>query len=289
MSFPRSVSARTPDGNVNYCAASHNTFVERWLQELADLKSSGWDSSSTDLRLTYIDALSTNKTLHKEAQNHKCGGSYTLLISHMREWTQNHTARQKAEAAQRKLLEDNSGSVYVEQHFAKDNPPPTKSGAAAKPFTDTKALMTKMDEMKSELGKLKKLHPLEAMSQAKGPNMWQAKNPSHVDGKPFDGNKDFFCNGCGHKYGKDGRRIACLPDCVYSEHPHHNTNYKNASSGAATPYPAGQAKLEWGTPESYLKKFNKEMPERAKRYVASRAAFAVKRARPGDNKSDTET
>lgn len=288
MVFPKSVPEQTKDGNVNYCASTHNTFVERWLQELADLKSSGWDSSNTDLRVTYIDALSTNRTLHKEALKYKCGGSYTLLISHMREWTQTNTAKQLAEAAQRKLLNEN-GSVHHEQHFAASNTTPAatpKSSAAGKPFTDAKAsaLMTEMSQMRTEMSKLKsKMHPLEAMSQAKGPNTWQARNPSHIDA-----NKEFFCNGCGHTYQKDGRRIACLPNCVYSEHPQHNSNYKNAVSGAATPYPTGQAKLEWGTPESYLKKFHKEMPERAKRYVASRAANAAKRAKQSD-KSDGDT
>jgi hypothetical protein len=288
MVFPKSVPEQTKDGNVNYCASTHNTFVERWLQELADLKSSGWDSSNTDLRVTYIDALSTNRTLHKEALKYKCGGSYTLLISHMREWTQTNTAKQLAEAAQRKLLNEN-GSVHHEQHFAASNTTPAatpKNSAAGKPFTDAKAsaLMTEMSQMRTEMSKLKsKMHPLEAMSQAKGPNTWQARNPSHIDA-----NKEFFCNGCGHTYQKDGRRIACLPNCVYSEHPHHNSNYKNAVSGAATPYPTGQAKLEWGTPESYLKQFKKEMPERAKRYVASRAANATKRAKQSD-KSDGDT
>jgi hypothetical protein len=43
-------------------------------------------------------------------------------------------------------------------------------------------------------------------------------------------------------------------------------------------YPAGKERLEWGTPEEYLKKYNKDMPERAKRFVESRNALKRKRS-----------
>jgi hypothetical protein len=52
---------------------------------------------------------------------------------------------------------------------------------------------------------------------------------------------------------------------MFEDHADHNTGYKTG-----TKWPEGKRKLYWGNPEDYMKKWNKEMPERGKQYLASR-------------------
>jgi hypothetical protein len=84
------------DGSVNYMATAHSGFAEQWLDALRDLRRSGWDDSTTDLRQAYITALEPCPTLHQTAQSYNTD-SHDLLISHMRWWTQMKTANQVAE------------------------------------------------------------------------------------------------------------------------------------------------------------------------------------------------
>lgn len=87
-------------------------------------------------------------------------------------------------------------------------------------------------------------------------------------GKPVS----FFCNGCGYTFQRDGRRIPCETSCVFEDHQDHNSGYKTG-----VPWQKDKKRLFWGTPEEYLRKHGKEMPERGKAYLEARAKFAAKR------------
>ena len=278
MKMSATINPRTKEGDVNYCAVSHGIFASKWLAALAELKAGGWDESHTDLRMTYINALASNRTLYDQALAYKTT-SHTMLIAHMKQWTQQKTSQQKSDLETKKRLNaDNpradSGKVAPQPQTAPINTTNQKPIALGNKFTgEAKALFT---EMKAEMAALRnQIKEQRGSFPAK-----QAAPPPGIDDK-----KQFFCHGCGHTFSKDGRRIPCIHDCVYGEHPECNKNYKQ---GVA--YPPGKERLEWGTPEQYLKRFGREMPERAKRYVASRAKEPnnePKRRRP-DHKSGDE-
>jgi hypothetical protein len=259
MKMSSTINPRTKEGDVNYCAVSHGIFASKWLAALAELKAGGWDESHTDLRLTYINALASNRTLYDQALAYKTT-SHTMLIAHMKQWTQQKTSQQKSDLETKKRLNaDNPRAERVDvaphPQAAPNIPSNQKAATLGNKFTgEAKALFT---EMKAEMAALR--HQIK--EQRSSLPAKQAAPPPGIDDK-----KQFFCHGCGHTFSKDGRRIPCIHDCVYGEHPEVNKNYKQ---GVA--YPPGKERLEWGTPEQYLKRFGREMPERAKRYVASRA------------------
>ena len=278
MKMPSTINPRTKEGDVNYCAVSHQAFASRWLATLAELKSGGWDESSTDLRLTYINALAPIRTLYDQAQSFKTD-SYNTLIGHMKKWTQSKTAQQQSDLETRKRLNANEPPAQgcfitpVTPTGAPVNHTSQKAATSSKPFTgEAKALFT---EMKHEMAALRQqIKEHKASAQAK-----LAAPPPGVDAT-----KQHFCHGCGHTYSKDGRRIPCINNCVYCEHPEHNARY---TQGVA--YPPGKERLEWGTPEQYLKKFGREMHERAKKFVTSRSSRltdAHKRKRPESKSGD---
>jgi hypothetical protein len=208
--------------------------------------------------LTYINALASNRTLYDQALAYKTD-SHTELIAHMKQWTQKKTSLQQSDLETKKRL--NADDQKAGQgNAAPQSQPLAAAPAALKPATpgskftgEAKALFT---EMKAEMASLRnQIKEQRGHMAAK-----QAAPPPGIDER-----KQFFCHGCGHTYSKDGRRIPCIHDCVYGEHPESNKSYKQ---GVA--YPPGKERLEWGTPEQYLKKFGREMPERAKKYVAAK-------------------
>jgi hypothetical protein len=272
MKMPTSVNPRTKEGDVNYCAVSHGIFASKWLAALAELIAGGWDQSHTDLRLTYINALASNRTLFDQAQSYKTT-SHTLLIAHMRTWTEQKTQQQKSDLETKRRLDvEDPHSATTKPSAAPASGQASGGGGAANSnsqqkaappakFTgEAKALFSKME---SELGKLR-----QEMKAKESLKTKQAPPPRGVDAE-----NEYFCHGCGHTFQKDGRRIPCAYNCVYNEHEEYN---RGCMQGVA--YPPGKARLEWGTPEEYLKRYKKNMPERAKRYVESRNAQKRKRS-----------
>ena len=255
MKFPSTIDCVTPDGDVNYCAISHNTFAERWLNRLKDLRNGGWDDGSTDLRETYITALQTCPTLQNEAKRFKTS-SHDLLISHLRAWTQRRTAEQESNKQRRELLGQPNSSHAAAAPASAATPPVTPQREKNSNITikEAKALHTQIRQLQQQL---------------------QQKHP---DASASADKKSFYCNGCGYTYSRDGRKIPCENTCVFSEHADHNAKYK-----AGTPWPAGKAKLYWGTPEEYLQRYGKEMPEKGKTFLAMREKFKRRREENSTN------
>jgi hypothetical protein len=236
------------DGSVNYMVSAHSAFAEQWLEALRELRKSGWDDTTTDLRQAYITALEPCSTLHKTAVSFNTD-SHDLLIAHMRAWTQKKTSDQTAE---RKHKEHIQQSLAAHGKGPNNLTPSTAPLPAASPAAGTrraetvKALRTELAKVQNQL----KQHGVSIAATAKAQT------------------STFFCNGCGYTYQRDGRKVPCEVDCVFEEHADHNAAYK-----AGTLWPEGKKKLFWGTPEEYQKKYGKEMPEKGIAYLALRAAY----------------
>ena len=252
MKFPASVPSTTSDGDVNYCAISHNTFAEKWLNRLKDLRNGGWDDSSTDLRETYVSALETNPTLHDEARRYKTT-SHDLLISHLRQWTQRRTSEQLSHKQRREQVKQRDGPAAPAAPAATPPVTPQRDRNAGITTKEAKALRTQINQLQQQL-------------------------QSRPDASAGADKMSFYCNGCGYRYSRDGRKIPCEPTCVFVDHAEHNQQYKNGA-----PWPADKPKLYWGTPEEYLKKHGKEMPEKGKIFVAMREKFKRKREESNTN------
>jgi len=259
MRFPANIPKVLPNGNPNYCAISHDTFAEKWLNRLADLRKGGWDESMTDLKQTYINALASNSILHGEASRYFTT-SYELLISHMRQWTYQKWSQQQATDQQREQLSSES--------TAKEAPPatPASTTTPASPRVDkgvtqkeVKALRTELLQMKQQL-------------QQRDQGGAAAGGGATAGGAASNDKTPFYCNGCGLTYSRDGRKVPCEQNCVFAEHAEHNKNYK-----AGTPWPQGKPKLTWGTPEEYKRKYGIEMPARGQQYLEMRAKYKRKR------------
>ncbi len=234
LKFPATIPQSLPDGDVNYCAIPHSAFAEQWLNRLAELRQGGWDDSMCDLRQAYINALEPCTVLYNEAICYRTT-SHDLLISYLRSWTQKRTSEQAAN----KQRKDQLRLSLV----------PHPSSPVKRPETshkEVKALRTEIDKLQKQL-------------QQKD----HASVPA-ITGKTAT----FFCNGCGYTYTRDSRKIPCEATCVFSEHAEHNSGYKSG-----VPWPTDKKKLFWGTPEDYLQKHGKEMPERGRQYLELRAKF----------------
>jgi hypothetical protein len=247
MKFPASINRMTPDGDVNYCAIPHNMFAEKWLNRLKDLRNGGWDDSSTDLKETYVSALTTCPTLYDEAKRFKTD-SHDLLISHLRQWTQTHTSQQQANQLRRVQIAHPEGSqVPAVPAAPAATPPATPQRNSTISTKEAKALRTQINQLQQQL-------------------------QSRPDASAGADKTSFYCNGCGYKYSRDGRKIPCEITCVFTDHAEHNKQNRNG-----VPWPTDKPKLHWGTPEEYLRKHGKEMPEKGKIFVTMREKFKRKR------------
>jgi hypothetical protein len=65
---------------------------------------------------------------------------------------------------------------------------------------------------------------------------------------------------------------------VFTDHAEHNKQYRNG-----VPWPTDKPKLHWGTPEEYLRKHGKEMPEKGRIFVTMREKFKRKREESSTN------
>ena len=254
LRFPSDLPHIHPDGSVNYMAASHSAFAELWLNSLTELRHAKWDESTTDLRQAYITALEPVPTLYDQALRYKTD-SHDLLISYMRQWTMYNESRQLSEKNRKvqiaKAVVAAGGTLptqALQSTPAKEPLEKKKTGD----HKEVKALRTEIAKLQSQL------------------------NQQSPTSSPIKGTK-YFCNGCGYDYTRDHRNIPCEPNCVFEEHADHNTGYKTG-----TLWPSGKKRLFWGTPEEYLKKHGKDMPEKGKAYIEMKRN-AKKRDR--DNRS----
>ena len=237
------------DGSVNYMATAHSGFAEQWLDALRDLRRSGWDDSTTDLRQAYITALEPCPTLHQTAQSYNTD-SHDLLISHMRWWTQMKTANQIAERKHKEHIKQSMQAQGVLPTAAPAAPPVPSPGYKRSDKADVKALRTELAKVQNQLKQ-------------------QSTSAAAANAKPAV----YFCNGCGYTYQRDGRKIPCEDACVFEDHADHNVAYKTG-----TPWPSGKRKLFWGSPEEYVKKYGKEMPAKGVAYLELRAKYQARDA-----------
>ena len=247
MRFRPNVPHILADGSVNYMVTAHSAFAEQWLDALRELRKSGWDDSTTDLRQAYITALEPCSTLHKTAVSFNTD-SHDLLIAHMRAWTQNKTSNQIAE---RKHKEHIQQTLAAQGQGHSTAAAPAAAAPAAPAVTGARKAET-VKALRTELAKVQ--NQLKQHGAAVTPT--KSQSPT------------YFCNGCGYTYQRDGRRIPCEGTCVFEDHAEHNTAYRSG-----TPWPDGKKKLFWGTPEEYQKKYGKEMPAKGIAYLDLRAAY----------------
>jgi|GEM_PF-3058257 len=241
----------TEDGDTNYFATSFSNFADKWLRSLKDLRQGGWDDSHRDLKQTFVNALESQPTLHREASTYKTE-SHDLLIAHLRSWCivreneVNKNAHTRAETAAAR-----NG----------DKSPKSKTNSSEKSYErQIKALRTELTSLKQ--GGHVSDKPI------------TARIPASVDTKT-----QWYCHGCGKTYTRDKYRgIPCERQCVYSDHEEHNKDYKKGKA-----WPIEKAPLTWGTIASYQEKYKKEMPAIGKRFIELRAKqISRKRERPAE-------
>jgi rubrerythrin len=246
MRFPSNIPLLLPDGLVNYMTVPHSAFAEQWLNCLTELRQGGWDDSMTDLRQAYITALEPCPTLYNEAVRYRTT-SHDLLISYLRSWTQRKASEQAADKECRNNLKASlQGGAASEQQQQQQQSPSAKKSEPAKQTKEVIALRSEVSKLTKSLEYMKKKD--------------SATPPTGAANEPF------FCNGCGYTFQRDGRRIPCENNCVFEGHADQNTGYKKG-----VPWPEGKRRLFWGTPEDYLAKHGKEMPENGKQYLELRA------------------
>jgi hypothetical protein len=244
MRFPSNIPQMLPDGLVNCMTVPHSAFAEQWLNCLSELRQGGWDDSMTDLRQAYITALEPCPTLYNEAVRYRTS-SHDLLISYMRAWTQRKASEQAADKECRNNLKASLQSVASEQ---KAMPSPSKREEPIKQTKEVNALRSEVFKLTKSLDQMKRKDPVQSKKETTA--------------------EPFFCNGCGYTFQRDGRRIPCENSCVFEGHAEQNVGYRSG-----VPWPEGKRKLYWGTPEDYLKKYEKEMPENGKQYLELRATY----------------
>jgi hypothetical protein len=245
----------TKEGDTNYFATAFSAFSDKWLNALKDLKSGGWNDSTRDLRQTFVNALESQPTLHREASTYKTE-SHELLISYMRSWCIKREVdvkkneRIRAETAAARALLNPPAGEKQDQKYERQ----------------IKALRTEIGALRAQGGA--------------GDRPVKQPTPSHVN--PIT---HFYCNGCGKSYERNTARwskIPCEHQCVYNEHAEHNKEY---TAGKA--WPAGKAPLHWGTLDSYKEKYHKEMPASGKKFIELRAKYSNANARKRERSSET--
>jgi hypothetical protein len=245
----------TKEGDTNYFATAFSAFSDKWLNALKDLKSGGWNDSTRDLRQTFVNALESQPTLHREASTYKTE-SHELLISYMRSWCIKREVdvkkneRIRAETAAARALLNPPAGEKQDQKYERQ----------------IKALRTEIGALRAQGGA--------------GDRPVKQPIPSHVDPKT-----EFYCNGCGKAYKRDTTRwskIPCEHKCVYNEHAEHNKEY---TAGKA--WPVGKAPLHWGTLESYRDKYHTEMPSSGKKFIELRAKYNTQNARKRERPAET--
>ena len=252
LKFPgpdQGYSTTTEDGDTNYFATSFGNFADKWLRSLKDLRQGGWDDTHRDLKQAFVNALEAQPTLFREANTYKTE-SHDLLISHMRAWCilrENQVNKNAQTRAQTAAVRSGERS-----------PGPKSPGNIDKYEKQIKVLRTEVANLKQNQNTDRPI---------------TARIPASVDSKT-----QWYCHGCGKTYSRDGRPIPCEKQCVYFEHAEHNQDYRKGKA-----WPIDKTPLTWGTIESYLSKYKKEMPATGKRFIELRAKYAArKRERPAD-------
>jgi hypothetical protein len=240
--------ATTEDGDTNYFASAFSAFADKWLNALKDLKTGGWDDKTRDLRQTFVDALESQPTLHREASTYRTT-NHEILIAYMRGW-----------CIQRETEVQKNAQTRAETAAARGAVKPPGNDKQMKEYErQVKALRTQIDNLKAQGGT--------------GDRVVIARIPSHIDSKT-----EWYCHGCGKTYKKEkGKAIPCETRCVYSEHAEHNKEYKKGKA-----WPADKNPLSWGTVDTYKAKYKVDMPPTGKKYLELRAKYARKRERDNE-------
>ena len=240
--------ATTEDGDTNYFASAFSAFADKWLNALKDLKTGGWDDKTRDLRQTFVNALESQPTLHREASTYRTT-NHEILIAYMRGW-----------CIQRETEVQKNAQTRAETAAARGAVKPPGNDKQMKEYErQVKALRTQIDNLKAQ--------------GSTGDRVVIARIPSHIDSKT-----EWYCHGCGKTYKKEkGRAIPCETRCVYSEHAEHNKEYKKGKA-----WPADKNPLSWGTVETYKAKYKVDMPPTGKKYIELRAKYARKRERDNE-------
>ena len=255
----------THDGDTNYFASAFSAFADRWLNALKDLRTGGWDDATRDLKQTFVNALESQPTLHREASTYRTD-CHELLISYMRQWCIIRETEVKKNAKTRAETAAVRASVKS----------PSQPGGADKQMEkyekQIKVLRTEIGALKAQGGASdRSAPPYSAAARTPGPI------PSTVDSKT-----QWYCNGCGKTYSKDGRPIPCERQCVYSEHAEHNKEYLRGRA-----WPADKNPLSWGTVDGYRAKYQQEMPPTGKKFIELRAKYATQNARKRERPTDS--
>jgi hypothetical protein len=256
----------TADGDTNYFASAFSAFSDRWLNALKDLRTGGWDDANRDLKQTFVNALEAQPTLHREASTYKTD-CHEILIAYMRSWCilretdVKKNAKTRAESTAARASADTAKSPGGDKQMEKYE-------------RQIKVLRTEIGALKAQ-GGATHYGGAAAANQPDRPTV--ARFPSTVDPKT-----QWYCNGCGKTYSKDGRPIPCERQCVYSEHAEHNKDYLKGK-----PWATDKSPLSWGTAEGYKARYKQEMPPTGKKFIELRAKYAAQNARKRERPTET--
>ena len=206
--YPANLSLLDSSGNICYHVATFNTWATQWENELNELKASGCDFSGVDLKAVLLNALSTNRTLWKEASEQ--GTTSTVrLLAHMRTFVM-----VKDEAA-RTARNELSHLRSLEKPAAGQTP----TDATASNDTTAAALLSMVQQLQDTVSSLSRApnSPAVAGVGAKNthlkplnPHMRVCKDPAKCR-----------CNGCGNAWVRR-LRVPCFKTCTFVEHPKYN-------------------------------------------------------------------
>ena len=206
--YPANLSLLDANGNICYHVATFNMWATQWENELNELKTSGCDFSGVDLKAVLLNALSTNRTLWKEASEQ--GTTSTVrLLAHMRTFVM-----VKDEAA-RTARNELSHLRMLERPAAG----PTQTETPASNDTTAAALLSMVQQLQDTVSNLSRTPNSPAAAgggvrnktlKPLNPHMRACKDPLKCR-----------CNGCGNVYTRSFR-VACFKTCKFIEHPKYN-------------------------------------------------------------------
>lgn len=206
------------NGDVNYHADEFNRFASEWQTELTELLKAGCDFADTDLKQTFLNAISGDKLIHNEAVRHNTT-SYMALIAHLCDWVLLKEDAVATERNEKRTLmglsganiggSANSGSHTNNTQGSKKEG--TAGGGSGGGNVKASALLT---QSATAEGKTEKL-------------------PSHIKLHPRN-NEKVICRGCNNAW-KRSSHVPCFKRCKYEEHPAYNKECRERDGRSYTP------------------------------------------------------
>jgi hypothetical protein len=229
--FPSDLPHSDPNGDVNYHADLFNRWATDWQTELTELLKAGCDFADTDLKQTFLNAISGNKLIHNEAVRHNTT-SYMALIAHLCDWVLQKEDAVATERNEKQALiglggtnsSGGGGNANSNGSNANAGQGGKKEGTAGGGSTGGNAKATALlTQLASHLGVNS---TTEGQAASK---VW----PAHIKAHPKNADK-VICRGCNNAWLRK-QNVPCYKKCKYEEHPAYNKECYQKDGKSYTP------------------------------------------------------